>query len=202
MYAFSTPRQIQVALPHECLSNSMPNTLFSSNLMILSLLPLFLASAEKEHTIKLIICSVTLSPTLLSHTLHTPLLLFTSYTMPGPDPRRTKPSAYTIPKAGTSKSVSHRPPLHASTGATATAAKDDNPRPLTHQEVRRGKSQKPPIVNRTSARLSGTRRSPRHAPRSRVASLKRPDKYDPKSCLLYTSPSPRDRQKSRMPSSA
>ena len=25
---------------------------------------------------------------------------------------------------------------------------------------------------------------------------------DPKSCLLYTSPSPRDRQKSRMPSSA
>ena len=26
--------------------------------------------------------------------------------------------------------------------------------------------------------------------------------YDPNSCLLYTSPSPRDRQKSRMPSSA
>ena len=25
---------------------------------------------------------------------------------------------------------------------------------------------------------------------------------DPKNCLLYTSPSPRDRQKSRMPSSA
>ena len=34
-----------------------------------------------------------------------------------------------------------------------------------------------------------------------------PDEYDPQStdeitCLLYTSPSPRDRQKSRMPSSA
>ena len=28
----------------------------------------------------------------------------------------------------------------------------------------------------------------------------RPDPYNP--CLLYTSPSPRDRQKSRMPSSA
>ena len=27
-------------------------------------------------------------------------------------------------------------------------------------------------------------------------------KVDPKDCLLYTSPSPRDRQKSRMPSSA
>ena len=26
--------------------------------------------------------------------------------------------------------------------------------------------------------------------------------YNPTSCLLYTSPSPRDRQKSRMPSSA
>ena len=104
--------------------------------------------------------------------------------MPGPDPRRTKPSAYTIPKAGASKSVTHRPPLHASGGATAS--KDDNPRPLTHQEVRRGKSQKPPIVTRTSARLSGTRRSPRHAPRSRVTSLKRPDKYDPKSASNLT----------------
>ena len=28
------------------------------------------------------------------------------------------------------------------------------------------------------------------------------DKKDPIACLLYTSPSPRDRQKSRMPSSA
>ena len=99
--------------------------------------------------------------------------------MPGPDPRRTKPSAYTIPKAGTSKAVNHRPPLHASSGASA--AKDDNPRPLTHQEVRRGKAQKPPTVTRTSARLSGTRRSPRPALRSRVANLKRPEKYDPKS---------------------
>ena len=26
--------------------------------------------------------------------------------------------------------------------------------------------------------------------------------FDPEDCLLYTSPSPRDRQKSRMPSSA
>ena len=35
-------------------------------------------------------------------------------------------------------------------------------------------------------------------------SFKRPDKYGFKVrvCLLYTSPSPRDRQKSRMPSSA
>ena len=103
--------------------------------------------------------------------------------MPGPDPRRTKPSAYTIPKAGTSKSVTHRPPLHAS---GTTASKDDNPRPLTHQEVRRGKSQKPPSITRTSARLSGSRRSPRPALRSRVADLKRPDKYDPKSALNLT----------------
>ena len=28
------------------------------------------------------------------------------------------------------------------------------------------------------------------------------NEFDPSSCLLYTSPSPRDRQKSRMPSSA
>ena len=35
----------------------------------------------------------------------------------------------------------------------------------------------------------------------RVISMLRPLKF-PDSCLLYTSPSPRDRQKSRMPSSA
>ena len=35
----------------------------------------------------------------------------------------------------------------------------------------------------------------------RILSLLRPLKH-PESCLLYTSPSPRDRQKSRMPSSA
>ena len=97
--------------------------------------------------------------------------------MPGPDPRRTKPSAYTIPKAGSSKAVGTRPPLHP--GASA-APKDDNPRPLTHQEVRRGKA-KNPVVSRNSARLPGTRRSPGPALRSRVASLKRPAKYDPKS---------------------
>ena len=102
--------------------------------------------------------------------------------MPGPDPRKTKPSAYTIPKAGSSKPVSTRPPLHAS-GATA---KDDNPRPLTHQEVRRGKSYKQPAVSRPSARIAGNRRSPALAHRSRVASLKRPDKYDPKSSSNLT----------------
>ena len=100
--------------------------------------------------------------------------------MPGPDPRKTKPSAYTIPKAGSSKPGT-RPPLH----AAGTAAKDDNPRPLTHQEVRRGKSQKP-AVSRTSARLTANRRSPALAQRSRVASLKRPDKYDPKSSINLT----------------
>ena len=97
--------------------------------------------------------------------------------MPGPDPRKTKPSAYTIPKAGSSKPVGTRPPLHAAASATA---KDDNPRPLTHQEVRRGKSLKPPAVSRPSARLSGSRRSPAPALRARVTNLKRPDKYDPK----------------------
>ena len=102
--------------------------------------------------------------------------------MPGPDPRKTKPSAYTIPKAGASKPVSTRPPLHAG----SAAAKDDNPRPLTHQEVRRGKSIKPPAVSRNSARLSGSRRSPAPALKSRVTSLKRPEKYDPKASSNLT----------------
>ena len=99
--------------------------------------------------------------------------------MPGPDPRQTKPSAYTIPKPGPSKNVSTRPPLHAASGKPAS--KDENPRPLTHQEVRRGKAHKPPAVARASARLSGTKRSPGPALRNRIASLKRPDRYDPKS---------------------
>ena len=97
--------------------------------------------------------------------------------MPGPDPRKTKPSAYTIPKG---KPVTTRPPLHTAASTSATAASDPNPRPISHQEVRRGKQSKPPVVTRSSARLSGTRRSPGPAYRSRVASLKRPDKYDPK----------------------
>ena len=95
--------------------------------------------------------------------------------MPGPDPRKTKP------KAGTSKAVNTRPPLHAGTSA---AAKDENPRPLTHQEVRRGKSHKPPAVSRTSARIPGSRRSP--ALKSRITNLKRPDKYDPKTSANLT----------------
>ena len=116
---------------------------------------------------------LTYTPTLYSYYYH-------SYSnMPGPDPRKTKPSAYTIPKA---KPVSTRPPLH---GASATASApatgaDANPRPISHQEVRRGKQTKPPVVTRSSARLSGTRRSPGSTRRSRVANLKRPEKYDPK----------------------
>ena len=35
-----------------------------------------------------------------------------------------------------------------------------------------------------------------------VADIKLPEGVEAKTCLLYTSPSPRDRQKSRMPSSA
>ena len=96
--------------------------------------------------------------------------------MPGPDPRKTKSSAYTIPKG---KPVSTRPPLHSSASTSSATASDANPRPISHQEVRRSKQSKPPVVPRSSARLSGTRRSPAY--RSRVASLKRPDKYDPKS---------------------
>ena len=147
--------------------------------------PPFFTSAEKEHTTHINIFAQSLSLLLCYNSLlcHLPFL-YLSLNMPGPDPRRTKPSAYTIPKAGSSKSVSHRPPLHAATGAAAT--KDDNPRPLTHQEVRRGKAQKPPTITRTSARLSGTRRSPRPASRSRVANLKRPEKYDPKSASNLT----------------
>ena len=95
-------------------------------------------------------------PTTLSHSL--------SLIMPGPDPRKTKPSAYTIPKAGSSKPVGTRPPLH----AAGASAKDDNPRPLTHQEVRRGKTQKQLAVSCTSARLTAIRRSPALAQRSRV----------------------------------
>ena len=105
--------------------------------------------------------------------------------MPGPDPRRTKPSAYTIPKAGGSKAVGTRPPLHAGTGSS-TAPKDDNPRPLTHQEVRRGKAKNTPVVPRNSARMPGTKRSPRPALRSRITDLKRPAKYDPKSSSNLT----------------
>ena len=105
-------------------------------------------------------------------------LLSSLLTMPGPDPRKTKPSAYTIPK---SKPVTTRPPLHTAASTSSAAAADANPRPISHQEVRRGKQSKPPAVNRSSARLSGTRRSPGPAYRSRVANLKRPEKYDPKS---------------------
>lgn len=97
--------------------------------------------------------------------------------MPGPDPRRTKPSAYTIPKGN--KNVGSRPPLHTAGPSTSATAGNSNPRPLTHQEVRRAKAQKPPVVTRMSARLSGSRRSPGPL-RSRVASLKQPEKYDPK----------------------
>ena len=192
----------------------------------------FVTSAEIKSTQKLnsnLFSHSTLQLPTVNYTL-TSTLLQLFVTMPGPDPRKTKPSAYTIPKAGSSKAVGTRPPLHAATGASATS-KEDNPRPLTHQEVRRGKAFKP-AVSRASARLLGARRSPAPALKSRVANLKRPDKYDPKSsinltqlgskssrlvarqapptiprhtespCLLYTSPSPRDRQKSRMPSSA
>ena len=46
----------------------------------------------------------------------------------------------------------------------------------------------------------------RQGEESDVIILKCEEKYatcdEPKSCLLYTSPSPRDRQRSRMPSSA
>ena len=38
--------------------------------------------------------------------------------------------------------------------------------------------------------------------RSRALGVERQVVLDPQRCLLYTSPSPRDRQKSRMPSSA
>ena len=136
--------------------------------MILS--SFFVESPEKT-THKLIL-TLSYNLPLITH----PYLLLI---MPGPDPRRTKPSAYNIPKHG-SKTVGTRPPLHSGASAS-TGNKDDNPRPLTHQEVRRGKAKKPPVVTRHSARLPGTRRSPGPAQRSRVASLKRPSKYDPKS---------------------
>ena len=49
--------------------------------------------------------------------------------------------------------------------------------------------------------------SPEHAQKIKdimenAVDLEVPNKVDYESCLLYTSPSPRDRQKSRMPSSA
>ena len=95
--------------------------------------------------------------------------------MPGADPRRTKPSAYTIPKPGSSKTVGTRPPLH----GAAAPPKDDNPRPLIHHEVHQGK--KTPVVTRSSARLSGALRSPGPDLRPRLANIKHPDKYDPRS---------------------
>ena len=150
--------------------------------MILSLpSPFCQLKIKSTHKLK-----YTNSLTLYSHPKPDTLLLLTlhpSLIMPGPDPRKTKPSTYTIPKAGSSKSVGTRPPLHAAASATA---KDDNPRPLTHQEVRRGKSHKPPAVSRTSARLPGSRRSPTPALKSRITSLKRPDKYDPKASSNLT----------------
>ena len=120
-------------------------------------------------------------------TTHSPYFTLIPLIMPGPDPRKTKPSAYTIPKAGSSKSVGTRPPLHAS----GASAKDDNPRPLTHQEVRRGKTQKQPAVSRNSARLAANRRSPALAQRSRVASLKRPDNMIPNPPLILPSWDPK-----------
>ena len=72
----------------------------------------------------------------------------------------------------------------------------------------------------TRAGVSGynkPKRTPSHPTKSHVVVAKKGDKTkvirfgqqgvkgagkNPKSCLLYTSPSPRDRQKSRMPSSA
>ena len=146
--------------------------------------PLFVThQLQKEHTKLNPVSSFSLYSHTSQHTQSPPSYPTTSSyplnsNMPGPDPRKTKPSAYTIPKAGSSKPVGTRPPLH------AAGAKDDNPRPLTHQEVRRGKSIKQPAVSRTSARLATNRRSP--AQRSRVASLKRPDKYDPKSSINLT----------------
>ena len=55
--------------------------------------------------------------------------------------------------------------------------------------------------NKDSQRPSqtGEKRGLRGKESKRVASRQHPGK---KTCLLYTSPSPRDRQKSRMPSSA
>ena len=134
---FSLARQISICTP-----------ISSLNLMILS--SFFLLSHLKKITHKINTHSLLHPDT--AHTL-TPLI-YLLLNMPGPDPRRTKPSAYTIPKHG-SKTVGTRPPLHS--GASASnGTKDDNPRLLTHQEIRRGKSKKPPVVTRNSARLPGT----------------------------------------------
>ena len=52
------------------------------------------------------------------------------------------------------------------------------------------------LTNSTISQIEQNRVSPS------VSSLKKLLEGIPMSCLLYTSPSPRDRQKSRMPSSA
>ena len=134
------------------------------------------AETTKKHSHSVFIFHYSLSH-LLTYLYHTPSL---NCIMPGPDPRKTKPSAYTIPKA---KPVTTRPPLHSGASTSSAPTADANPRPISHQEVRRGKQSKPPVVTRSSARLSGTRRSPGPAYRARVANLKRPDKYDPKSAI-------------------
>ena len=65
---------------------------------------------QKEHTKLNPVSSFSLYSHTSQHTQSTTFYSATFYSsltfnMPGPDPRKTKPSAYTIPKAGSSKPV-------------------------------------------------------------------------------------------------
>ena len=58
----------------------------------------------------------------------------------------------------------------------------------------------PPRVTRLAILMAEDRRAPTLRDLATIRAGTR--SLDPETCLLYTSPSPRDRQKSRMPSSA
>ena len=58
-----------------------------------------------------------------------------------------------------------------------------------------------PLIDASSDRESFDKRFPEKKPDDVINFLIR-DRLNPNSCLLYTSPSPRDKRQSRMPSSA
>ena len=57
-------------------------------------------------------------------------------------------------------------------------------------------------VNNESVKFAGNYQGPLYAPHPDIIKEKAPAGAKYESCLLYTSPSPRDRTRSRMPSSA
>ena len=96
--------------------------------------------------------------------------------------------------------VPYTPPLQSAITAAATTAPLQNPvnvyvgTPLTHNTPTHN------TLHNTGTAQSTVQSTPQTTPSTPTAHHTPPTHHTP--CLLYTSPSPRDRQKSRMPSSA